>query len=126
LDSPLLSGEELGLRVARLARARAGDVLGVALVAAREDGLRFAALRVVALLVVALPGAGRVLEAADEAMFRTCRLSSSRRFIAFSRSACRAVRSTRFSTCLIAAWIVFWPSLTAFSTCLRTSGGNRL
>lgn len=114
-------------RLVGLVRLRAGEALAVAVPrAARGDALRVEALGVVALRV-----AGRVRVVADEAaaaaaMLRTILLSSSMRFIAFCRSACLAVRSSRVSTCLIAVWMVFWPSLTVRSICLRTSGGSRL
>ena len=119
-------------RLVGLVRLRAGEALAVAVPrVARGDALRVEALGVVALRVVALRVAGRVRVVADEAaaaaaMLRTILLSSSRRFIAFCRSACLAVRSSRVSTCLIAVWMVFWPSLTVRSICLRTSGGSRL
>jgi len=104
----------------RLAAARFG--------VAFEAGLRADGLRVGAFRDAGLRRAGRdVLEAAAlEARLRTCLVRASRRFIAMSRSAWRAVRSSRACTCLIAVCIVFWPSSTVRSICLRTSGGIRL
>ena len=102
---------------ARLAGAR----FGAAFLAA---GLRVAALRVAGLRVA---GRRAVAEAvASDAILRTCLVSASRRFIALSRSAWRAVRSRRLCTCLIAVLSVFCPSCTVRSICLRTSGGTRL
>jgi len=102
----------------RLVEARFGDALRVA-------GLRAEGFRAAGFLVRGLRRAGAAGDVTEVASLRICVLNASRRLIALSRSACRAVRSRRACTCLIAVWTVFWPSLTVRSICFRTSGGTR-
>ena len=107
----------------RLVEARFGDAMRVA--GLRAAGFRAAGFRAAGFLVRGLRRAGAAGDVTEVASLRICVLNASRRLIALSRSACRAVRSRRACTCLIAVWTVFWPSLTVRSICFRTSGGTR-
>jgi hypothetical protein len=107
---------------------------------ARADVFRAAGLRVVLLavvaarrvvvaarrLVVAVRVALLLLPAAFRASCCTCLLRPSRRFKAFSTSACFAVRRICVWSWSIAVLSVFWPSLTDRSSWRRTSLGTRL
>jgi hypothetical protein len=66
------------------------------------------------------------LDATSRAICWTCLLRPSRRFNAFSTSACLAVRRTWTCSWSIAVFNVFWPSLIERSSCRRTSLGTRL
>jgi hypothetical protein len=114
--------------------ARRGALFGAAVVDAeaelRVDAFRVAGLRfvVAGLAVLAARRAGRAGApvAALRAICRTCLLSPSMRFSAFSTSACLAVLRIWTWSWSIAVFSVFWPSLIERSTCRRTSVGTRL
>ena len=126
----------------RRVAARRGAFFGGAAAVEDEAALRVGAFRVAGFLRAAV-FAGRLAvrlavlsarrveragapAAALRAICRTCLLSPSMRFSAFSTSACLAVLRIWTWNWSIAIFSVFWPSLIERSTCRRMSGGTRL